>query len=140
VIALSLAMLSLQAAAYPGQCQRAPQGWVEQTDDTRSRVVVNHVNLYSDGALHWNGSDIDRAQLAQFVHVISVMRPVPLLILTVEHGAPCDDVVAIRSLMFDQGDCANNHVCVNGGGVAKFDPEAERSFVPAPPAPPRRQR
>jgi len=131
---LLMATMLAQPATYPAQCGPPPPGWLTAVDRNRL-AVVNNIFMHRDGSLRWNGSSVERSQVATYAHITSGMRPPPMLVLVIEDGASCEAVEAVRALIFQQGKCGDSHACLDGGGVPEFLPTMIPT-APPPPAPP----
>jgi hypothetical protein len=56
---------------------------------SHARPAANKVVVSSDNRLLWNGLEIDRPTLIRYLHVISILNPVPDLFVDYWSGANC---------------------------------------------------
>lgn len=75
----ALVAVSSTATAGTNSC-RAPRGWGEVGKTSPPRFN-DAIRLSKDGSTYWNGISVREDQVAQFLNMVSRMRPIPVMIL-----------------------------------------------------------
>lgn len=90
---------------YPEQCGTRLPGWRQPSDGYGVLALTNKVRVLRDGTINWNGKSITRAELAEYSAIVPDMNPIPFMILDIEPGAPCSDVMETRQIIDDKAKC-----------------------------------
>jgi hypothetical protein len=128
-----------EAAAAVGppaiNCAYPPQSFIRNRDTDVSKAIArgvivedfvsNKVTIFWEDSdqvqankLHpqiaWNGSPIDRRTLDSYLIAVTKMKPIPVTEISFSHGAPCEEIRAVRKMMENRLDCERSHKCVQG--------------------------
>jgi hypothetical protein len=117
-LAVALAATASEAATKPTKCGSPPPSW--RTHFALQNATFNRVQVYRDGSIRWNGKIATSENIADYALISSTMWPTSLIVLYYEEGAPCDRVIAIRTVIDEEGSCAETHACVDGGAIPNF--------------------
>jgi hypothetical protein len=113
---IALAAVLATAIGQPDiQCGGNPYGWRTKVPVTKHKIPVTRVKFYRNASLTWNGRLVSDVDLAEYAERAASMRPRPWIVVSVEPGAPCEQVLAIKRAIDAQANCSQTRACVDGG-------------------------
>lgn len=109
---------------YAAACSIPPTHWGREKDGIGHLRAVQPVYLGSDGSILWNKAIISDDTLRRYMSQVSDMNPEPQPILDVSPAAPCDRVIAVRTIMDAAPICKGPHSLCSEGWNWRQWPEA----------------
>jgi hypothetical protein len=110
---LSPAMLLACAVAEsqaPANCAGPRAGWVTPSDGSPHWAIINRISIDPNQVIKWNGVEVSRERLREYLGIVRTMNPLPFTVLSFERDVDCQLLGSIRddmaaALPCDQGAC-----------------------------------
>ncbi|HEU0043393.1 hypothetical protein [Sphingomonas sp.] len=93
-------------------------------------IVLNKIALDRTGRTYWNGKQVSRETLDEYLVLGTRLNPEPWVFLETEMGASCASIEAIRDQVEKRVDCATGYRC-NEGIMTIWENMAISSTTPA---------
>ena len=88
-------------------CPNERTGWQRPSDGRLGLTVTNVVRVRTEGRLLWNGAEVTKEKLLEYLSLMRRMNPTPLTILTADETASCRLVEEVRNEMEQRIGCKN---------------------------------
>ena len=101
-------------------CGDLPPGWttqklfIERLNQVPGIVDLgasNRLLMTKTGKILWNHKTVTKGTLGEYIDLLGAMRPVPMLYVHVEDGAPCHDVETLHQMLAPI--CREGHECID---------------------------
>jgi len=104
-------LMAAPGSAAPGRdlCGGPPRHWLVPSDGRPEHVVFNRVSPRTRDTVFWNGAEIGRATLLDYLSISQAMNPLPFTILDPGARPDCALVEALRR------DIERSGICKVGG-------------------------
>ena len=77
-------------------------------------VMLNRIALDRAGRIFWNGKQVSRQILSQYLALGPTMNPEPSVFLEAEMGVSCADLESVRDQIEEHVDCTTGYRCNEG--------------------------
>ena len=117
---LPIAILLLAGACstapqhYAANCATPLKRWLTPNNGIRDLRAVETVTLDRGGTIRWGGAPVSIDTLRHHLGEADEMNPAPQILLTVDPGADCTTVRAVRLNMDTTAICSKDRLCGEG--------------------------
>jgi hypothetical protein len=125
-----------------GNCGLLPAGFFSPNDYSFwsgrmmgiSAPLVNQIAIDANGAIKWNGSEINVAMLEEYLATVTQMNPRPSVALDFKSGTPCGPIIQVRDLMEKILKCSEEKRCLRGdyNGYIRYISRGATGVPPLP--------